>query len=264
VRPQLAAKISNPHSFELEEGSFTVNEKGRPLPKGYPFSPVSHERAWINHYYFKSREDFEHKLSRGRADTGGMRGSAGFSEFERQKNVLTVEEHSAAKFAPLVEKYAEFVPPDMPEAQSEQGLEACLELVRAILNDRPHELWAKFYAGYIPARAEKFNRAEAVLCTATEKYSREVKFWIMRAYLARHQLKFELAERFLNQALTIEEHPLIHEERFHLAMARGDKKEAESILFYLNNVPYKQELDAALVNRISLYGKMLEKRLAAK
>jgi hypothetical protein len=259
VRPQLAVKITNPHSFELAEGNFMVNEKGWPLPPRYPFSPISRKRAWINHYYFKSREDFKHKLSRGRADTGEMRGSASLLDFERQKNILTVEENSAAKLAPLVEKYAESVPPSMPEPQSEQGLEAYFELVRAILDDRPHALWAEFYADYSPAQAEKFNRAEAVLCKAAEHYSREPGFWVMRAYLARHQRKFELAEQFLNQALTIEEHPLIHEERFHLAMARGDKKEVESVFFYLSNLPYKEKLDSALVNRISLYGKMLEK-----
>jgi hypothetical protein len=259
VRPDLVVKVSTPHSFKFKEGSFTVNEKHHPMAQGWPFFPLSRERAWINHYYFKSREDFEYKIARGRADTGEQRNQQqAFTAFEQQQKILTTEDSHAAKLAPLVEKYAEALPPCMPVPDIAQGLEGYLSLVREILNYNNDKFWFEFYAGYQPSQAEKFNRAEAVLCKAMELYADDVQLWVLRAYLARHQLNFRLAEQFLNKALALQEHPCIHEEFFHLALVQGNKDEAKAFLFYLTHLPYKDETDAAFAKRLGLYAKILQ------
>jgi hypothetical protein len=258
VRPELVVRMINPHSFELREGSFAVNEKHQPMTANWPFTPPYHERAWINHYYFKSREDFERKIARGRADIGKQRGPDSFLEFEKQTEWPVRQENCAASLAALVEKYADSMPPGVPEPEPGKGLKGYIDLAEQIVNDSSQDLTADFYAGCDLSKMEKLNRAEAVLCKAAEFHAQSVQLWIMRAYLARHQRHFKQSEQFLNKAMTIEEHPASYEELFHLALARGNKNEAGSILLYLKNLPYKNETAPGLSERVSVYEKMIK------
>ena len=66
VRPEKTAGCRNAHAFGYLNGAFSVNESFEPLPPGAAFWLPSHEQVWINHYYYKSREDFALKLSRSR------------------------------------------------------------------------------------------------------------------------------------------------------------------------------------------------------
>lgn len=57
---------NNPHSFVYTHG-LAVNERKQPC--GGPFNePASAEILRINHYWVKSKEEYENKLTRGRAD----------------------------------------------------------------------------------------------------------------------------------------------------------------------------------------------------
>jgi hypothetical protein len=127
-----------------------------------------------------------------------------------------------------------------------------------IATDSRHCPQADFYAGGDLSATERLNRAEAVLCKAAEFYDQSAQLWIMRAHLARNQHKFKQSEQFVNRAMSIEEHPANYEELFHVALARGDKNEAGSILFYLKNLPYKDETAPDLAGRLSVYEKMVK------
>lgn len=78
VRPEQAVRPLSPHHFAYAEGYFAVNEDGFPVsgPQSYP--TARHLR--VNHYYYKSREDFAAKIARGLATPvpGGVRSMENF------------------------------------------------------------------------------------------------------------------------------------------------------------------------------------------
>jgi len=55
----MGVRPARPHSMPLVDGAHTVNEKGEIIPTGRSCTDtLSVERAWINHYFFKSVEEF--------------------------------------------------------------------------------------------------------------------------------------------------------------------------------------------------------------
>jgi len=65
VRPDRVRLYRNPHSWYFR-GLFAaaVNEKGKRI-LGSTSVPATAETAWINHYYYKSQEEFDRKAKRG-------------------------------------------------------------------------------------------------------------------------------------------------------------------------------------------------------
>ena len=68
VWPQGVFGMWNPHLSVALQGRNTVNERHDPVVGA--FSPFSAELGQINHYYYRSWQDYHEKLLRGRADTG--------------------------------------------------------------------------------------------------------------------------------------------------------------------------------------------------
>ena len=99
VQPQRAIEARNPHFFQFSPPWFCVNEMGAPFDG--PFSyPVSCQRIQLNHYYFKSRQDFERKTRRGIACNPGNHEMRWFHERDPMCNVETDE--TILRFAPRV------------------------------------------------------------------------------------------------------------------------------------------------------------------
>ncbi len=73
VRPEAVARPLSPHHFAYREGEFAVNEDGFPVAGACSYPTARHLR--INHYYYKSQQDFEAKIARGLATPvpGGSR-----------------------------------------------------------------------------------------------------------------------------------------------------------------------------------------------
>jgi hypothetical protein len=64
VRPDRVRLYRNPHSwYFLELFSSAVNEKGKKI-LGSTSVPATADVAWINHYYYKSQEEFDRKSRR--------------------------------------------------------------------------------------------------------------------------------------------------------------------------------------------------------
>lgn len=56
---------ATPHSFSLRQGWQSVDPDRFPIPDAFPFT-IPHTRLLaVNHYYFKSRDDFSIKVARG-------------------------------------------------------------------------------------------------------------------------------------------------------------------------------------------------------
>jgi hypothetical protein len=62
IQPQWVSQSRNPHSWFYRGARNAVNERGRPV-FGSLASPVA-ERAWINHYYCKSAQDYLERAQR--------------------------------------------------------------------------------------------------------------------------------------------------------------------------------------------------------
>jgi hypothetical protein len=76
VRPECVVQNRNPHSFYYRGCRRAVTENGRPV-SGSLSSPATSERAWLNHYHFKSREEYLVKGSRVCfAESAGMKMTA--------------------------------------------------------------------------------------------------------------------------------------------------------------------------------------------
>lgn len=79
VRPECVTRPLSPHHFAFAEGMCAVNEDGFPVagPESYP--TARHLR--VNHYYYKSRQDFADKIARGLATPvpGGVRSMENFA-----------------------------------------------------------------------------------------------------------------------------------------------------------------------------------------
>jgi len=63
VRPDRVSRNRNPHNFYFRGGCCAVNELGRPV-YGSTSEPPTAQRAWINHYFYKSLEDYLEKAAR--------------------------------------------------------------------------------------------------------------------------------------------------------------------------------------------------------
>lgn len=84
--------VPNPHYAQYKEGYFCVNEKGRRIDG--PFSAVSFEKVRINHYFTRSRQDFQEKIEKS-MHTANPRS---MDDFCRIKNAATIQDHSGIEF----------------------------------------------------------------------------------------------------------------------------------------------------------------------
>ena len=84
VQPSKVDKIFTPHSFGYRDGSFCVNEDYVPVAS-YQSYHIS-RTVQINHYYYKSLEDFKDKIKRGRATSRARDYDAALAEFAMQES----------------------------------------------------------------------------------------------------------------------------------------------------------------------------------
>jgi hypothetical protein len=96
VKPASTLRALSPHHFEYRPGCGAVNPDHMPISS--PFSPLCADKLRINHYYFRSREEFEEKIKRGRADTNAPGLRRGIEAFEAQFQARHDEDLSAIKY----------------------------------------------------------------------------------------------------------------------------------------------------------------------
>jgi hypothetical protein len=84
VQPKYVRTVLGAHHFEFVKDKFCVNEHFIPI-KG-PFSEVSTHRIQLNHYYCRSLEEYEEKLTRGYGDTRKKRTLEEFYNHDKDAN----------------------------------------------------------------------------------------------------------------------------------------------------------------------------------
>lgn len=99
VQPAMVNRMATAHMPAFKDGVRGANEVGTPAtgPMGVPHSSA---RIQLNHYYFRSRQEWEAKVARGRVNRGGRLPIEAFDIHDRHCNV----EPDAAilRFAPAV------------------------------------------------------------------------------------------------------------------------------------------------------------------
>lgn len=95
VRPKYVSIGINPHVFSAEK-RHTVNVLGKAIdPVAVHLRPVTSKNLRLAHYFTKSREEFETKVARGRADTGTIRD---LETYFRKHDINEVEDRSLVAF----------------------------------------------------------------------------------------------------------------------------------------------------------------------
>jgi hypothetical protein len=114
VRPAAVSSVATPHHFRYISGRYCVNEDHVPVIG--PYSYHTSQSIQVNHYLFKSLEDFVEKQKRGLATQGkkngkSRRGKAEWENFTLQASlegeyddaILRLLDHPARPQAPLEE-----------------------------------------------------------------------------------------------------------------------------------------------------------------
>ena len=78
-------KEMHTHHADYFEGHYVVNENGMRLQPAMAVSPVNAKRIVLNHYIIKSREEFNLKQARGRADDGRRWPEGFFERYDRNE-----------------------------------------------------------------------------------------------------------------------------------------------------------------------------------
>jgi tetratricopeptide (TPR) repeat protein len=104
IQPSMTSRVSSPHHFIYKDGLLGVNEHFIPIlgPRSYHTS----ENIQINHYYFKSQQDFEAKISRGFATPVLNRDSYKMHEFYKQAGNPGEPEVSILRFLKKANAYS--------------------------------------------------------------------------------------------------------------------------------------------------------------
>jgi hypothetical protein len=100
VRPPYVKGPLSPHHFAYAPGRHCVNEQGFPLPG--PYGPHHNARLQLNHYFFRSRQEFAEKIARGRGDMTTDQFKHSMRDFEMQLGYSTEEDTEIARFGPAV------------------------------------------------------------------------------------------------------------------------------------------------------------------
>ena len=97
VQPGRVKASCDPHRFIYNEPWFCVDENCFPLAESQ--GPFSAKSIQLNHYYYKSHEDYCKKIERGRADRSDEAGKRKHDAFFQQLDKATVHDDFAQKFA---------------------------------------------------------------------------------------------------------------------------------------------------------------------
>ncbi|MDR2050958.1 MAG: glycosyltransferase family 92 protein [Deltaproteobacteria bacterium] len=219
VDPARTAGIKNPHTFLYRRGCFCVTERHLPVPAEESFALSLYERAWINHYFFRSQRDFSEKTGRGRASSERGYDEEDYAAFYLQDKYRRREERHIRRFARTVEEWLRRreLPRYLPEPEAENGAQGYVDLARdLILRNEP-------------------EKAEVALCRAMPRFAEEPLIWLTRAFIARKKREYPRAEQFIHKALSLSELPQAYLELVHLRLEQGRLEEAGDLVFYLRH-----------------------------
>ncbi|MHC1710960.1 MAG: glycosyltransferase family 92 protein [Solidesulfovibrio sp.] len=109
VQPRYVRCPLSPHHFAFAPDRYCVSERGFPLPG--PYGPHHCDRIQVNHYFYRSRQDFQEKILRGRGDMTTDVFQHSLQSFENQLGYCVVLDEAMLEHAPGVRALLHGDPP---------------------------------------------------------------------------------------------------------------------------------------------------------
>lgn len=216
VKPACTLRALSPHHFAYRSGCCAVNADR--LPVCTPYGPLCQDKLRINHYYFRSREEFEDKIRRGRADTDAPEQRRSIATFEQQFSVQHQEDLCAHKY---LDKLKAMLKAD--------GADAVMALARQRL--------AQDLPGYLAAFVEAnrqldTDRAQMILRDALVCFPDDPVLVAVRAGSLRVLGHTDRAMAEAERSLAMRPTPQALSELSLLHAARGNQAEADKLLAF--------------------------------
>ncbi len=103
IQPKHVISPISPHHFKYKNGYFCVNEEKFIIPnfQSYPIA----NKIRINHYYYKSQEDFEDKIKRGLATKSKSSNERDTKIFYNHLNLATFENTDILRLKEIYDKF---------------------------------------------------------------------------------------------------------------------------------------------------------------
>jgi hypothetical protein len=221
LRPARTQAACNPHVFLYPPGTLCVTEDHCPIPPDAPFAFSRRRRIKLNHYFYRSRQDYEEKLARGRADTGSRRPvSRSMEAFAKQAAAPHEEDGAILRYLPALEKAlsANRLPGSGLHLPGDEPLFKYMDAASAL------------------AEAGQMEKASLCLTAAIPRFENAADLWITRALFARLCGRYDRAERFIHRALALEETPNGYLELIALRTAQKRYQEAGALQEFLRHL----------------------------
>ncbi|MDL2272780.1 glycosyltransferase family 92 protein [Desulfovibrio sp. OttesenSCG-928-I05] len=236
VNPARIAGSRNPHFFWYKPGGYAVTDEHLPIPPDLAYAPSLRKLARINHYFYRSQQDFEEKILRGRGTVADPALNNKITSFWGQTRYPVEEDREILRFWPPLKaalKTNSLPRPYMPDLPATASFPEYFSAAMAL------------------AEAGRTEDASVVLCHAAIQHSNQAELWFLRALLARSSGHLERAERFIKHALTLDYDPNAYLELASIHLMKGEKAQAEAVCRFLRFLrPLRDdmgpELDGAL------------------
>ncbi|MGM0609622.1 MAG: glycosyltransferase family 2 protein, partial [Thermodesulfobacteriota bacterium] len=105
VQPERIHDTYNPHKFTYKIPWHCVDENFLPLTESQ--GPFTAEKIRLNHYYYRSQQDFFEKVDRGRADRADAQGRRNIKSFYPQLEKAKIYDNTGFKYGEKASYYAE-------------------------------------------------------------------------------------------------------------------------------------------------------------
>lgn len=217
VQPHRTLAPFDPHRFTYRDNYYCVNEDYLPITGS--FSPHCVNKVQINHYFFRSQQDFEEKLTRGRSDNPQ-------EEFRHQREWFYSHLQEETIFDDGILDYL----PKMHILAKKNTSAVRLELFRKGLPEtleRYASLVTELIQRGITSRAEELSRL-ALIYFGGHPYA-----WWIHAMILRLTRQLAKALPAIKKSLSLQETPEALYELVTLYGEMGKKAESLSLARYL-------------------------------
>ena len=240
VQPRKIRACANPHAFYPNPGEHAVNAARFPIPPGFPFAPPATDKVAVNHYFYKSRECFAHKIAKGNPCNIERR----MQDFDQQRSMPDECDDGLAALAPRVsallrDEKRKLLTAGMPKPltapspadgasppakDSRSAAQDCLASARSALSSKKIRQ-ALLHLCYAALHNEREGKPDTIL---------SLDIWTLRAEAALMGADMDLAEHCLRQALALGAGRKSFALLADILLRRNKYKEAKAVMGFLN------------------------------
>lgn len=217
VQPQRTLASFDPHRFTYRDNYFCVNEEYLPITGS--FSPHSVNKIQLNHYYYRSQQDFAEKLCRGRSDNPQEEFRRHWNSFYSQLREETIFDDAILDYLPKLQILSRKNTPAVRMELFRKGLPETMEEYAALVTE--------LIQRGITRRAEELSRL-ALIYFGNHPYA-----WWIYAMILRVTRQPDKALPAIKKSLSQQETPEALYELITIYVETGRNAEAKQLAQYL-------------------------------